>query len=452
MNAFKERVQQFIEQYELFEKPNHILVALSGGPDSVALLRVLLELGYTTAAVHCNFYLRGAESNRDEQFVRNVCAKYGVELFVTSFDTIGYAQKQKVSIEMAARELRYGYFEQLKQDKGFDVVAVAHHRDDNVETLLLNLIRGTGIKGLTGIRPKNRFYVRPLLDVSRADVMAYLESLGQDYVIDRTNAEDTFTRNKIRLKLLPLMRTINPSVDITLQCMAGRMAETEKWCNKTLEDAKERVKESLADDEDVLERFSVTAIMREPSPELLLFYLLHPYGFTSAQIDDICKGMEWNTGKVFCSDSEELLIDRGCILIKKRNTREEAVYPLDAETTLLLGNKRLEVHELSIAELNEIPKERYKVALDADQLGENPYIRLTRKGDRFRPFGMKGSKLVSDYLTDCKRSLFQKRNQYVVCTASNEIAWLVGERIAAPYAIQTGKTRRVWLLVWRDAQ
>ena len=248
MNKFKERVQALIERKELFNKSGKILLGLSGGPDSVALLRVLQELGYSIAAAHCNFKLRGDESERDEQFVRRLCKDVGIRLYVTHFDTTNYAEEHGISIEMAARELRYSYFEKLRCQHGFDVIAIAHHRDDSVETMLLNLIRGTGIKGLTGIQARNGNIVRPMLEVGRADVMSYLQLLNQDYVSDHTNNETVYTRNKIRLKILPLMKEINPSIDVTLQLMSERMLDIENWCSSTLNEAKKRIENSEHED------------------------------------------------------------------------------------------------------------------------------------------------------------------------------------------------------------
>ncbi len=450
MNKFKERVQALIERKELFNKSGKILLGLSGGPDSVALLRVLQELGYSIAAAHCNFKLRGDESERDEQFVRRLCKDVGIRLYVTHFDTTNYAEEHGISIEMAARELRYSYFEKLRSQHGFDVIAIAHHRDDSVETMLLNLIRGTGIKGLTGIQARNGNIVRPMLEVGRADVMSYLQLLNQDYVSDHTNNETVYTRNKIRLKILPLMKEINPSIDVTLQLMSERMLDIENWCSSTLNEAKKRIETSEHED-GVSACFCISAILREPSPRYLLFSLLYPYGFTPKQIDEIYSSMTRSTGSVFYAGKWELLINRGYIMIACcQHTREVKTYCLNIGKPLLLDGKKIEVEELLFTDLHGIPRERNVAALDADKLGSDFFLRRVHVGDRFKPFGMKGSKLVSDYLTDCKRSLFQKRNQYVVCANTGEIAWLIGERIADTFAIDPQKTKRVMLFSWKD--
>ena len=212
----QQRVIRYIEKEHLFLPDDKLLVALSGGADSVALLRVLHTAGYQCEAAHCNFHLRGEESNRDERFVRQLCQKYGIHLHTIDFNTTQYATEKHISIEMAARELRYQWFEKIRKECQADVVAVAHHQDDSIETILLNLIRGTGITGLLGIRPRNGTIVRPLLCINREEIIRYLQNIGQDYVTDSTNLEDEYTRNKIRLNLLPLMQEINPSVKNSL--------------------------------------------------------------------------------------------------------------------------------------------------------------------------------------------------------------------------------------------
>ena len=230
----KRKVRQFIEHQELLQKGDRILVALSGGADSVALLRVLLQLGYTCEAAHCNFHLRGEESNRDETFVRNLCQQLNIQLHVQHFDTTSYAKANGISIEMAARNLRYNWFEELRQETGCQWIAVAHHQDDSIETFLLNLIRGTGIKGLRGIQPKNGYVVRPLLCVNREEILDYLQHLGQPFVNDSTNQQHDYTRNKIRLDLLPLLETINPSIRESLLQTANHLNEVHLIYNKSV--------------------------------------------------------------------------------------------------------------------------------------------------------------------------------------------------------------------------
>ena len=236
------KVESFISRHKLLTPGAKVLVALSGGADSVALLVALLKLGYHCEAVHCNFHLRGAESDRDEAFVKQLCEKKGVKLTTAHFDTAAHAKAHGISIEMAARELRYKLFEELRSSCGAEAIAVAHHRDDSAETVLLNLIRGTGIKGLRGIQPRNGNIVRPLLCVGRADIIDYLEWRGEKFVTDSTNLTTDYTRNKIRLEVIPKLAEINPSILDSLAATAQRIAEAELIYSHSIKEATERVK------------------------------------------------------------------------------------------------------------------------------------------------------------------------------------------------------------------
>ena len=225
------KVADFIAKHQLLSHDDLHVVAISGGADSVALLLILKQLGYRIEAAHCNFHLRGDESDRDEEFVKSLCKSYDIPLHLIHFETGEYATLHQVSIEMAARDLRYGYFRQLCQDIGASDVCVAHHRDDAVETLLMNLIRGAGIHGLTGIRPKNGQIVRPLLCLSRQEIEDYLKTIHQEYVVDSTNLVDDVVRNKIRLRVLPILREINPNVAENIDKTAHYLQQTEKIFN-----------------------------------------------------------------------------------------------------------------------------------------------------------------------------------------------------------------------------
>ena len=275
----KKKIAQYIDQEKLFTREDKILVTLSGGADSVALLRLLLDMGYTCEAAHCNFHLRGDESVRDEMFVRELCLQLEVPLHVQHFQTTEEAEKRHISIEMAARELRYAWFEQLRLQQGADVIAVAHHKDDSVETLLLNLIRGTGINGLLGIRPKNGNIVRPLLCLDRKEITEYLQEIGQSYVTDSTNLQDEYTRNKIRLNLLPLMQEINPSVKESLLRTAEHLNDAALLYKKGIEEGKQKVQTEQG--------ILISVLLQESAPETLLFEILSQLGFNSAQIKDI---------------------------------------------------------------------------------------------------------------------------------------------------------------------
>lgn len=419
---FKRDVEKFIDQKSLFERRDKVLVALSGGADSVALLRVLHALGYQCECAHCNFHLRGEESNRDETFVQQLCQKFDIPLHVTHFDTTDYAHTKRISIEMAARELRYQWFETLRQSIGASVIAVAHHRDDSVETFLLNLIRGTGINGLKGIAPKNGYVVRPLLQESRENILDYLQHLNQEYVTDSTNLQDEYMRNKIRLNLLPLMKELNPSVSESIAATAERLADAALIYNKEREMAIQRVMKG----EKVI---SISGLLDETAPSSLLFELLHPYGFNSSQIKDIYQSLFGQSGRRFHSSQWEVLRDRDSLILHSFNGDEINYVPptLTYETVDIIADFI-------------IPRDKHIACLDADKVTLPLTVRKWQAGDKFTPLGMKGKKNVSDYLTDRKFTLFQKEHQYVACQG-DKIVWLIGERIDNAYRIDADSKR-----------
>ncbi len=413
-----DKVKQYIQKEELITSPHDIiLVGLSGGADSVALLRILLELGYQCIAAHCNFWLRDNESLRDEKFVTQLCQTLEVPLYKIEFDTHSYAKQKAISIEMAARELRYNWFYELKIEIQASYIAVAHHIDDNIETLLLNLIRGTGIKGLTGIPPKNQEIIRPLLGIYRQEITDYLNALHQDYVIDSTNLEAEYTRNKIRLNILPLFEEINPSVKNTLNETIYRLRETEQIYLDSVNKGIQRVYSEG--------RIAIDKIRQEPSPSTLLYEILYPLGFTPQQIESIHQSLSKQSGKQFFSENWKVLKDRNFLFIEKNE-----------QNTL---TPKLEFQEFPFNTEFVIPRSKYVACLDKDKLKKPLTIRKWQVGDFFIPFGMKGRKKLSDYLTDNKFSLFEKENVWVLCSGE-DIAWVINERIDQRFCIdQTTK-------------
>ena len=409
-----EVVKQFIERNALFAPDERVLVALSGGADSVALLRLLCALGYDCRAAHCNFHLCGTESDRDEAFVRRMCREQGVTLYVTHFDTQEEARRRKVSIEMAARDLRYAWFEEVRKECGAAVIAVAHHSDDSVETLLLNLIRGTGLNGLRGIRPKNGRVVRPLLCMNRQEILTCLKEMGQTYVTDSTNLQNLYTRNKIRLDLLPLMQTINPSVKENLLKMTAHLEGVAHIYQKAIDESRRRVMTA--------EGISIEALEQECEPETVLYECLFPLGFRAAQVSEMYQSLKGQSGKEFVGRGWRAVKDRRMLLLAPIEEMEEP---------------RLQWEERRLTSDFVIPRDKQVACLDADKLKAPLTLRRWRDGDTFVPFGMKGRKRVSDYLTDRKFSLLQKERQWVLC-CGEEICWLVGERLDNRFRIDEG--------------
>lgn len=439
MQKFIHRIEDFISRNHLLEKDGKYLVALSGGADSVTLLWVLDELGYQIEACHCNFQLRGAESDRDEQFCVQLCEQLGIPLHRIHFDTRLYAEVHKESIELAARNLRYRYFAQLKKDVEADGICVAHHQDDTVETVLINLIRGAGIQGLTGISAKNGDILRPLLCVDRKEILAYLEEKGQDYVTDSTNLVDDVVRNKIRLNIIPMLKEINPAASKNIAQAAHHLEEANKMlssiaiCGEKSEDGTIRV--------------AVLEIESAASAEYALYSSLSPYGFRGKAITDILASLH-STGKTWTSETHQLVIDRDCILIREKQT--EAFQGMKIPETGCYVLPRGEKIKLSIRE-REIDfspsKEKFLVTLDADAVTFPLHFRLAQNGDTFHPFGIKGKKLVSDYLTDRKKNLFEKQSQLVLEDAKGQIIWVVGERTSELCKIKEDSKKILYIQV-----
>ena len=436
-----DRVRRFASVHELFVYGGKYIVALSGGADSVSLLFVLKhlehELSIGVEAAHCNFHLRGAESVRDEEFCKQLCGRLDVPLHLIHFDTQAYADLHRVSIEMAARDLRYGYFENLRRDIEAQDICVAHHRDDSVETVLLNLVRGTGLRGLRGIQPRNGNIIRPLLSLSREDIVQYLGALGESYVTDSTNLHNDVKRNKIRLDVMPLLRELNPSVSQSIFESSLRVGEALKVFD-------EAMKQSIADVTTVLPSqrittspsqhlvISVERLKQQPSPEYTLHEILSSYGFTSAQIEQIYGSLDTcSAGKIIASDSHELAFDRGSLLVQPRTNVADAVRSMripETGTYVFSDSLKIKVAAEDCGDDYVPSRAAYCVCLDASDIKFPLTLRHIEQGDRFVPFGMNGMKLVSDYLTDRKKNVFEKRAQLVVTDAQQRIVWLVGER------------------------
>lgn len=416
-----------------------VLVALSGGADSVALLRVLMELGYQCEAAHCNFQLRGAESDADQQFATSLCRAQGITLHTQRFDTQGYAAAHHISIEMAARDLRYAYFAKLASERGLQCVAVAHHRDDNAETILLNMVRGTGIRGLRGMAYKRDNIIRPLLDVGRDDIIAYLNDLGQKYVTDSSNLVADVKRNIIRLRLMPILRELNPSVVDTLVSNACHLEEVYRHAQSAGIPAWQESGRGL-----------LTISKNLIADRFVLHELLSAYGFTPSQVADIWQGLDGTAGALFHSATHTLLRDRDTLVLNKKDnistTTDNHIHiNLCESSEVAVDNTRIAFRHSDISEFHSISKDTSTAILDADKVGSRLTVRYVSPGDRFVPFGMQGSKLVSDYMTDRKMNHFEKQQQLVV-TNDTDIIWLVGQRSDNRYRVDLCATKRLLIV------
>ena len=422
-----EKVKEFIHKENLIQHNSKVIVGLSGGIDSMVLLDILILLGYQCMAAHCNFHLRGEESNRDENFVKKWCISLDVPYTSINFDTKQYASDRKISIEMAARELRYNWFETLRKHHQANFIAVAHHKDDSVETVLLNLIRGTGIKGLTEKKKKNGYVVRPLLCVSRYEIEKYILERDIPYVTDSTNSEDLYLRNAIRLNVIPMLETLNPSVKDTIYRTSNNVTEAEKVYSESI---KKLIRVVFNDN-----KIDINELRQTASPRSVLFELLTHYDFTPSTIEDISKSIDSISGKIFYSDSSSGLDKKKYRLIKDRN-----YFLLDTIDDVNNDNQTYLIEEgiseinfplnLKIRLLNSPADIKYNsrfLYIDAEKIKYPLVLRKWRSGDWFIPYGMEGRKKLSDYFTDRKFSLKDKEDVWLLAS-ENDIVWIIGER------------------------
>ena len=439
-SLFLRKIEQFIEQKELMNKSQLYLVALSGGADSVALLLALKKLGYNIEAAHCNFHLRGEESDRDEDFCKNLCRELDIKLHLAHFDTQTNASLHGISIEMAARNLRYNYFEALLKDINASAVCVAHHKDDSAETLLLNLIRSTGIEGLTGIKSKNNRIVRPFLCVRRNEIINYLEQQNQSFVTDSSNFVNDVQRNKIRLDVMPLLQTINPLVVEHLNQTCEYVEEATSILNTALEQMQDRVVLLKTEGQTIVD---IERLEKEQSSSYLLWYVLKNYGFNAAQIKQISCGLKTSVGRVWESATHALTINNNKIIVEPLFTCDTKEYRLIEEGLYHLNSKlSIEIKKELYSIDNGFSKDPKDIWIDADKVAFPLSVRLIKEGDRMIPLGMKGSKLISDMLTDIKVSYFDRQRQYVLLNNDQQIIWLLGRRIDDRYKI-TSSTKTV---------
>ena len=432
-------VQAYIAQHQLLRPGAPVIVGLSGGADSVALLHILTRLGYPCVAAHCNFHLRNDESDADADFARQTAETLGLPFRRIDFDTADYARQHGVSIEMAARTLRYEWFDTLRRELGAEAIAVAHHRDDNVETVLLNLIRGTGLSGLCGMRPRNGHIVRPLLSVDRSQIVRWLADRHLPFCTDSSNASDIYRRNFVRLRLLPLMEQLNPSVRDAILRMASHLTDVEAIYRNAID----RHRAHLIDADG---RISIDALLRTPAPHAMLFELLTPYGFTPSQCADIARALSGESGRSFVAPDGRwhLLKDRLHLILYPADEVSADAFTL-APGSELTAPIRLSLEERIVDEAFTISRSPHVATFDADRITLPLTLRRWRAGDSFVPFGMTGRKKLSDYFSDHKFSLLRKAAAWILCDASGRILWIVGHRTDNRFRI-TSKTRRALII------
>lgn len=437
-------LQEFIQHIELnhlFTKEDRLLVGVSGGIDSVVLTDLLAKGGYSFSIAHCNFKLRGSESDQDEEFVQNLASIYHRDYYSQSFDTLAIASGRGISIEMAARELRYDWFEHVRLQHNFSWIVVAHHRDDQIETFFLNLSRGTGIAGLTGMKSVNGVIVRPLLFASRNEIERYAADLQLAFREDSSNLSTVYLRNKIRHKILPLMEELNPSFRNNLFQTMTHLGESACIYSDMVKQVSETLIHTSANGSVEL---SIEQLKRLNPLRAYLFEFLKPFHFNGEVISELIKALEGQPGKMFYSATHRAVVDRKVIIVEEIKSETYPGYLIYEDTREIL-----EPIELSLETVVGLEQERLNPAssiayLDKDRLTFPLVLRKWQQGDTFQPLGMTGMKKLSDYFIDRKLSIPEKEAIWVLASGE-EIAWIVNHRLDHRYRI-TEKTRNILVL------
>lgn len=427
--------KDYIIQNALFTDQHKILLTVSGGRDSVLMAHLFKLSGYDFGIAHCNFNLRADESQRDESFVRMLAATLGVAFHIVHFQTKAYASEHNISTQMAARELRYTWFEQISVAHGYDLIAIAQHKDDAIETVLLNLTRGTGIAGLHGILPKRGKLVRPMLFLSRQQIDELIEANNIDYVEDSSNLSANYARNKIRLKVIPQLKEINPNFGETFEHNIQRFADTEL----VLQNVVAALKQQLFVDKQGVIYLSIAKVKALNPLRLLFFELLRPFGFSEHTLADLTKALDKQSGTSFYSTSHRVVIDRENLIISRLDNQEQPlVFIHDSATAVqLLKHKIL----ISYTDVPFFERSAGKAFIDADKLIFPLVVRSRQEGDKFIPLGMKTFKKLSNFLIDKKIPLSEKDQVPLVLNGNGEIIWVAGLRQDNRYKV-TGATKK----------
>ncbi|RLD33392.1 MAG: tRNA lysidine(34) synthetase TilS [Bacteroidetes bacterium] len=432
------RFQEYITKQNLCKKTDRILLTVSGGADSVVMLDLFHNTGYNTAIAHCNFHLRGTESDKDEQFVRELGKKYGVDVFVKHFDTKEYAALNNVSIQVAARDLRYAWFEELRQKKGFDVIAMGHHTDDQIETFFINLFRGSGLAGLKGMPIKRDHIIRPLLFAGREDIEVYAKKHNISFRDDSSNKEEKYLRNKIRHRLAPVLSDLTDNYPDAVIDSLNNLREADTLLQLLLHEKFDGITRQK-DDTLALSK----AEFRKLQPaDVWSYYLLRRFGFNRSTSDNVADAVvRGQSGKLFYSETHQLLVDRDELLIKPLQKNDKAEYRIDDGQQEITEPVHLIFQTVTVDDDFSINAASSLAQLDKDRLVFPLKLRKWQSGDKIKPLGMSGSKLLSDYFIDNKMSLFAKSDIWLLLS-EKDIVWIIGHSISDDYKI-TSKTREV---------
>lgn len=437
-----DQLHSFIKQHQLFHPEERVLIAVSGGRDSVLLARLFNDAGFRFGIAHCNFNLRGDDSRQDEQFTKDLAAQLDVPFYSTVFDTAQYASEHHVSIQMAARDLRYAWLEKIRSDFSYDYIAVAHHKNDSAETMLLNLTRGTGIAGMHGILPRRNKIIRPLLFLNRDEIDGLITEQQIAYREDGSNLSAKYARNKIRLEVIPILKQLNPSLEETFEANSQRFAELETVLNLRVEEIRKELFRSVGKQEIEIDLGKLKELVPRNT---LLFELLKPYGFTEFVISDLTRSWDGEPGKIFRSLAFQLVLDRNKLILSPTAADVTLPVSISADDNEIRWNELTFRVSVATAPEHQVTGNQNLACIDFDLLKFPLTLRTWTAGDYFYPLGMRGKKKLSDFFIEKKVAVSRKKSIGIVCNSNGEIIWIAGLRLDDRYKI-TGNTKKVFIL------
>ncbi|HEX8378402.1 MAG TPA: tRNA lysidine(34) synthetase TilS [Pedobacter sp.] len=427
-----DRFKSFITLHKLFNPSEKVLLAVSGGKDSVLMTHLFNDAGFNFGIAHCNFKLRADESEEDERFVKNLSLALGVPYYHTNFDTGKVAKANEVSIQMAARDLRYNWFETIRNNFDYDYIAVAHHQSDATETILLNLVRGTGIAGLHGILPKRDKLIRPLLFLNREEIDGIVNACQLPFREDSSNSATKYARNKLRLEVIPKLKELNPTIEDTFEKNSRKFKELEDFLNIQIETFRNDLFQP-ADNGKI--RIKLEDLKKLNPQMLLLYELFKPYNFSETVLKDLTYAWDGQPGKVFESPTHRLLLDREFLILNKiTETNSDETLIQQSETIVMWNNLRLTIAKIDLIDA-EIVGGADQAFFDSELLQFPLKLRHWFKGDYFYPFGMKGKKKLSDFFTSLKIPLTEKNKIGILENGNGDILWVVGYRMDDRYKV-----------------
>jgi tRNA(Ile)-lysidine synthase len=435
-----DRFRKFISENNILRPGDKILLAVSGGVDSMVMAHLFHDLHYNIGIAHCNFSLRGVESDKDEELVCKYASDYNIPFYTARFDTKSFAKKNKLSVQMAARDLRYNWFEEIRLKNGYDSIAVAHNLNDNIETLLINLVRGTGLTGMSGMKPVNNRIIRPLLFASRQDIINYRNSHKINFREDKSNTDTKYIRNKIRHSIIPVLKEINPSIEITLNETAERFS----GLNEIISEYISQVKKSVSQESEQFTSFNISRLKAYSNNRALVYELFRPFGITNAMITDLLKLMKGRTGGLLITSTHRIINNRKELIISNDKIQKETRYFIENKQAFFTFPGITSVRNVRITNAYKIPADPHIASLDAQKLEFPVIIRKWEAGDYFYPLGMKKRKKLSNYFIDNKYSKFDKENALILESAG-KIVWIIGDRIDDRFKI-TSETKNALLI------